>query len=366
MLGSSVPRRQSASPAGTHGQRRRDLVVAGDAVQIPDVVLHFVGVVDVAERGIEGADVEAECGAQFLQQFPGFLHGDFAAVAEAGPVDAVGADADDQLLGIDVLEALVELELEPALASERAGLGILGVLVIGRQDQRVGGVRQALVVVIGIGGRHRHQQAQLPLREHSRELLHEGEMVRLRGGGKVLQREDDAAVAAVGDVAHDLGSERRTRLGRGQHGGGGGAFPALGLGVEVVDERDELERGCVVGHPAAHHRLFFRAVADDASRGVGRMQPLDDHRVERLGVLLERGEAVVVPVHEVAVAGDVQRRLRRPAARTTGAPLRLIEAGRRHRRRQRSAYGGELQRRKVRAPHARRHQGADKHRQKPR
>ena len=327
------------------------------------MVLIALCLVDVGEGRIEGGCIEAQLGTGFRQQLPGFLNRHLPATTRPRPVVGVRSDADDQLARVDGLELLVELGFEPALSRERTGHAVLEVLVVGHQDQPVRSQGQARIVVCGIGCGHLDQQPCAALLQPCRKLLHKRAVGTLRRGGKLLEIEHQSGIAAGGHVAVQLVDELGARALRREHLGSAGAVPALAFRVVVVDQGIELQIGRVGAHPPTNEDLIAGAMARQPAFGPAQVQPLGNHHVEKPGVALERGEAVLIPGNKMRVARGNLSRGRDRAAYMLAIDLGLVRAGRRRagRSREQPLRSRELDGRQHRPGHAGENQARDQH-----
>ena len=121
-----------------------DLVVGGDAVQEPDLVLHLV-VFDVGEMRVVGVGIEIDARLGIPRGDGGVLERKVVGGALAVPVVSVIADGDDGAARRQFLHPLVERRLEPGLAGDGARRAGIVVFVIGHEHRIIDGLGEARV-----------------------------------------------------------------------------------------------------------------------------------------------------------------------------------------------------------------------------
>src|SRR5262249_15537310 len=108
-----------------------------------------------------------------------------------------GTDRDDELIGVDSFEMLVEPSLEPPLTSQGPRITRLEMLIISHDDEGIRPLGKFHVVVVGIRGRYGNEQRKRMGVQALRELADQSEVVRVGKRRKLLNVEDEALEAAA-------------------------------------------------------------------------------------------------------------------------------------------------------------------------
>ena len=225
------------------------------------------------------------------------LEGEFLGAFDAlGPVVAVAAKTDHELLRRNIRKTIADRSREPVLRGNRPGLVVRGVFVIGHQDQIIIGLGKALEVEGPVVDRNRLRNEQSVSVEDPVELFHECQKAWLGVPWHGLKVDADSLVAALMHVGAKVGDEIVPAGGIGEHGSKPVRVPVTA--VRVIDERHDT--GARVRRPDKRRYLLLtqRVIVLEAACTVGKVQPFGNERVDGADVSLQRHEAVVIPIDE--------------------------------------------------------------------
>ena len=194
VLGTQAP--DGIAP-GAPGVRDLDLVVQGGGIEEPHFVRDLL-VVGIPEGGVQGRMVEHHRHAGIMGRLHGLVEGDgLGVVFPLGPVVAIGAQGQDDLVRVEALQILGQLALEPGLGRGRAWRAGLPMLVVHHRHDGVGGLLQGPQGPVRVIHRHRHPD--LPVRRVEGEVCLRDELRIGRQGFRrqVLEIEDVTGEAAL-------------------------------------------------------------------------------------------------------------------------------------------------------------------------
>ena len=261
--------------------------------------------------GIAGRLVVLNLRLRIARVNQGFLETNFIRVVTLGPVISVVAQRDNGLCRIKLSHPFRQTLFVPGLRANRPVILVGVVLVVGHQDQIIGGRRVVLVIPGIVVERHRLRQHPTARLELFVQLLDEFQKIRLRLGQRFLEVETDAGELVLLDKGADRIDQSLSRRLIGNRISEKFFLPRLVR--QVLHHRNDREvRPFLANQVECFNCLriveFIRQ-RTLAGFGVDQMRPLRHDPIKTIQISFERRETGFVPINV-----ETDRYLFRPEA----------------------------------------------------